>query len=124
MIFRLEFIAEEAKENGIKLPVENAKDLRKWLQEQKSQAIFKNGNKVGQGQNWSIFDFCNQFLQTRSQLEKATIDICRRLYLENVVYAEIRFCPTLHTSLGLSAEEALQAVVAGNSVRNTNYLPI
>ena len=53
------------------------------------------------------------FLQTRSELEEATIDILQRLRRENVVYAEIRFCPTLHTLESLSSEEALQAVMKG-----------
>ena len=88
--------------------------LRTWLQEQKSQAIVKNANKVGKNQNWSIFDFCNQFLQTKRQIEEAVIDLCERLSRGNVIYAEIRFCPSLHTKEGLTVDEAVQASIAGN----------
>ena len=61
-------------------------------------------------------------MQTRRQLEKATLDICTRLAEENVIYAEIRFCPSLHTSRDLSAEEALQAVIAGNFLSNLLFI--
>ena len=53
------------------------------------------------------------FLQTAIELEEATVDILQRLRKENVVYAEIRFCPTLHTLESLTSEEALQAVMKG-----------
>ena len=49
-----------------------------------------------------MFDFCNQFLQTSAELREATLDLLDRLAEENVVYAEIRFCPDLHTSEGLT----------------------
>ena len=55
------------------------------------------------------------FLQTYSELEDATVDIIQRLRKENVFYAEIRFCPTLHTLESLSSEEALQAVMKGTT---------
>ena len=66
-----------------------------------------------QGKNWKVFDFCNMFLQTAIELEEATVDILQRLRKENVVYAEIRFCPTLHTLESLTSEEALLAVMKG-----------
>ena len=53
------------------------------------------------------------FLQTAVELEEATVDLLQRLRKENVVYAEIRFCPTLHTLESLTSEEALQAVMKG-----------
>ena len=53
------------------------------------------------------------FLQTTCELEEATVDILQRLRKENVVYAEIRFCPTLHTLESLTSEEALKAVMKG-----------
>ena len=113
-----EFIFEEARKQNMELPITDVKDLRRYLQDQKRQAIFKNANKVGQGQNWSIFDFCNQFLQTFNQLELATMDLCNRLADFNVVYAEIRFCPALHTKQNLTAEQAVQAVLSGFRKQN------
>ena len=67
------------------------------------------------GKNWKVFDFCNMFLQTTCELEEATVDILQRLRKENVVYAEIRFCPTLHTLESLTSEEALNAVMRGKA---------
>ena len=99
---------------GIKLPVTNLKDnLRNWLQEQKLSALAKNSNRAEKGKNWGIFDFCNQFLQTEEQLKKATLSLCQRLIEKNVIYAEIRFCPELHTEKGISADQALKAVIDG-----------
>ena len=55
------------------------------------------------------------FLQTEDELIEATSDLLRRLRNENVVYAEIRFCPELHTNESLTSEEAVQAVLKGNT---------
>ena len=102
---------------GIKLPVANVKDnLRNWLQEKKLSALTKNSNRAEKGKNWGIFDFCNQFLQTEEQLKKATLDLCQRLIEKNVIYAEIRFCPELHTEKGITADQALKAVIDGKYV--------
>ena len=53
------------------------------------------------------------FLQTANELEEATSDLLQRLRIENVTYAEIRFCPQLHTLESLTSEEALLAVIKG-----------
>ena len=106
------------------MPVENPCDnLRSWLQEQKLSALKKNSNRAEKGKNWGVFDFCNQFLQNDEQLKQATLDLCQRLWRKNVVYAEIRFCPELHTEKGLDADQALQSVIAGmNQTTSTYYL--
>jgi len=115
-----EFIEEEAAKHGIDLPVENPCDnLRSWLQEQKLSALKKNSNRAEKGKNWGVFDFCNQFLQNDEQLKQATLDLCQRLWRKNVVYAEIRFCPELHTEKGLDADHALQSVIAGFRLQST-----
>ncbi|GMH95813.1 hypothetical protein TrVE_jg66 [Triparma verrucosa] len=72
------------------------------------------GNIQKPGGNWSIFDFCNQFLQTAEELREATCDLLTRLRRDhNVLLVEVRFCPTLHTLEGLSPREALEAVISG-----------
>jgi adenosine deaminase len=64
--------------------------------------------------NWLHFDFCNQFLQSRVELESATADLVEREFKEdNAVVIEIRFAPVLHCLEGLSVEEVVAAVVAG-----------
>ena len=42
------------------------------------------------GGNWPVFDWCNQFLQTRAELMEATRDLLHRLAEDGVVYAEVR----------------------------------
>ena len=73
-----------------------------------------NGNPEGEsGTNWSIFDFCNSFLQTEQALESCVQDLLKRLRDWNVVYAEIRFCPALHTLKGLTLDQIMAAVIKG-----------
>lgn len=59
------------------------------------------------------FDFINQYLQTEEALEMASYDLVQRLEKENVIYAEIRFAPILHTNNGLLLDEVVEAVLRG-----------
>jgi len=52
-------------------------------------------------------------LQTEQELSEGTHDVLEQLHSENVRLCEIRFCPNLHTMEGLSAAQAVRAVVAG-----------
>ncbi len=71
--------------------------------------------KVEEGGNWFAFDFCNRFLQTESSVSAAVADLLERLRRWNVDYAEVRFCPELHTEAGiLTSEEAVKAVLKGD----------
>ena len=51
-----------------------------------------------------------RLMQTVEQLEWVTTDLVEQLRRENIVYAEIRFAPLLHTQQGLSGEEVVEAV--------------
>lgn len=56
----------------------------------------------------------NRFLQTADELHEATRSLaCALRQVHNVRYAEIRFCPALHTLEGLSELEAVRAVASG-----------
>ena len=100
---------------NIPLPVDKDQ-LREWIHSQKTARLQKDGrNAVGDGQNWSVFDFCNQFLQTAEGLEEAVVDLLGRLDKWNVIYTEIRFCPTLHTNKGLTGDQVVEAVIRGNN---------
>jgi adenosine deaminase len=59
------------------------------------------------------FDFPLSLLQTKEAIEEATYLLCRELILEDCIYAEIRFAPQLHTSKGISQEEAVVAAIKG-----------
>ena len=97
---------------GIQLPAPPER-LRAWLMERKLEKYRRDDNKAEAGGNWPVFDWANQFLQTRTELTEATLDLLARLAEDGVIYAEIRFCPDLHTLEGLTPDQAVEAVVAG-----------
>ena len=109
-----EFIFERALARGIRLHVSEPRELRPFLQQQKLTQIAGGSRQEKQG-NWGIFDFCNQFLQSKEELSAATVDILFRLDLQAVKLCEIRFCPSLHVLEGLSEREAVAAVIKGFS---------
>lgn len=49
-------------------------------------------------------------MQTKEQLRIAVWDLFQQLAADNVIYAEIRFAPLLHTTRGLSPREVAAAV--------------
>lgn len=109
------FIVRRAAARHVALPPTVGPDgsgLREHLHAMKSLQI-QQGHKAAPGQNWDVFTFCNQFLQTREELMEATTDILFRFHAENVKLCEIRFCPSLHCLEGLSERDAVLAVVAG-----------
>ena len=105
------FIAERAKARNISIPVP-AHELRDYLHEMKVK-VRSAGTKTETTGNWSYFDFCNQFLQTAEELIEGTMQVCHQLISDGVWYAEIRFCPTLHTLEGLTETEVVKHVVEG-----------
>jgi adenosine deaminase len=60
-------------------------------------------------------------MQTEEQLRLVTLDLFEQLRADNMLYAEIRFAPLLHTEKGLSAREVVASVEAATAeaVRNT-----
>ncbi len=57
------------------------------------------------------FDFPISIMQTKEELENATIDLLNTLKTQNVVYAELRFAPQFHTKKGLSQDEVVSIVI-------------
>jgi len=53
-----------------------------------------------------------RLMQTKEQLRLVTQDLLTQLEQDNVLYAEIRFAPLLHTENGLSAQEVVRVVEA------------
>ena len=49
-------------------------------------------------------------MQSAEELRMVTLDLFGQLKRDNVIYAEIRFAPLLHTQKGLSAEEVVHVV--------------
>ncbi len=59
-------------------------------------------------------------MQTAEQLRWVTLDLFDQLKKDNVIYAEIRFAPLLHTAKGLSATEVVEIVneVVAEGIKN------
>jgi len=53
-----------------------------------------------------------ELMQTEEQLRLVTQDLFAQLVQDNVLYAEIRFAPLLHTEKGLSAQDVVRVVEA------------
>ena len=112
------FIASRALARGISCPPTS--EIRSFLHKRKTRSKHKESG-VGAGQNWGVFDYCNLFLQTFEEISEATKLVCNDLSLENVSYAEIRLCPSLHTKEGLMEAEAIRAVHEGIKSSNLEW---
>ena len=62
-----------------------------------------------------------ELMQTEAELTAVTHDVFKQLLADNVVYAEVRFAPLLHTSGGLAAESVVEIVneATARSIRET-----
>eukprot|EP00510_Aplanochytrium_minuta_P004249 CAMPEP_0184012612 /NCGR_PEP_ID=MMETSP0954-20121128/4522_1 /TAXON_ID=627963 /ORGANISM="Aplanochytrium sp, Strain PBS07" /LENGTH=371 /DNA_ID=CAMNT_0026292645 /DNA_START=129 /DNA_END=1244 /DNA_ORIENTATION=- len=125
------FIVKRARVRGVKLmppltakenssDTEAAHNLRTAIHRMKLDSI-KTGNKQSAGGNWPVFDFCNQFLQTTEELDEAVTLLCSNLVEENVRYAEIRFCPELHTLEGLDSCKVVSTVCTAFQKFSSKY---
>jgi adenosine deaminase len=65
------------------------------------------------GQSLSVFDTLVAALQTDSSLSEAAECTLNHLWDQRVAWAELRFCPGLHTDRGLSSQDAIRAVLSG-----------
>ena len=70
------------------------------------------------------FNFINNYLQTKENLELASYTLGRDLLAENVIYAEIRFAPLDHTKNGLKPNDVVNSVLSGlkKSGLNSNLI--
>ena len=59
------------------------------------------------------FDLANEIMQTKDNLIRIARELVEDLKKDNVIYAEVRFAPLLHTKKGLSEEEVVEAVLLG-----------
>lgn len=62
-----------------------------------------------------------ELIQTEEQLRLVTLDLFDQLKADNVLYAEIRFGPILHTQKGLTPKQVVKAVIeaTGEGVSRT-----
>ncbi len=59
------------------------------------------------------FDFPISLMQSSDHLYEIAKSLVHHLYMENVIYAEVRFAPMFHREQGLSFEEIVEAVLRG-----------
>lgn len=98
-------IIELADEHKVKLPSRDPQELSRWFARgcvQKSLPLYLE-----------TFDVTVAVMQTPEALKRVAIEALEDLGAEQVVYAEIRFAPVLHTAKGMSMDEAVLAVLEG-----------
>lgn len=59
------------------------------------------------------FALPNQLMQTKHDLETIVFDLLTELKSQDLVYAEIRFAPQLHTKKGLTQKEVIASAIGG-----------
>ncbi|MBQ0070759.1 MAG: adenosine deaminase [Spirochaetales bacterium] len=102
---RPETIIELAKEQGVVLPSEDPQELKEWF--------IRGCNEKSLVLYLETFAITTAVMQDRKSLNRVAKEEVLDLAEENVVYAEIRFAPMLHTRKGLSPEEVVKAVLQG-----------
>lgn len=67
------------------------------------------------------FDVPVKVLQTSEQIERAVFELYEDLSSQGVIWAETRFAPSLHTLLGLSYDEIVEAAIKGLNKAKAQY---
>lgn len=92
-----------------------------WLQEQGNDIALEKVKKAlmvdkdcrDLNEYLEKFDLPLQVLQTEEHIEQATFELFEDLAKQNVIYAEVRFAPVLHTKQGLKHDEIVEAAIKG-----------
>ena len=98
-------IIELAKERNIELPSYDSEELREWF--------IRGCKKKSLSLYLETFQITTAVMQDKEALFRVAKESVIDLSKENVVYAEIRFAPELHTKKGLNLEEVVTAVLKG-----------
>ena len=59
------------------------------------------------------FNLANEIMQSQENLTRIAKELVEDLKNDNVIYAEVRFAPLLHTKKGLTGEKVIEAVLLG-----------
>jgi adenosine deaminase len=97
-------VLELAAEIGHELPASDAESLAAWFAE------MADGSLV---QYLATFDHTVAVMQTGPALTRVARECVEDLAADGVVYAEVRYAPEQHVSLGLSLDEVVAAVQQG-----------
>ena len=101
---RLDTILELARDQGVTLPTFDRGDLYRML---------FAGDVGSLDEYLKAFDITLSVMQTEDALERCAYELCEDAHRENVRYIEIRYCPMLHTTLGLRPAQVVEAVLRG-----------
>ncbi len=99
-------VVELAHEYGYtSLPTDDVDDLKAW---------FNRGAKRNDLVLYlETFAHTVGVMQHRDAIERCAFECAQDLAADNVVYAEVRFAPELHTEAGLTLDEVVEAVLDG-----------
>lgn len=64
------------------------------------------------------FSLANDIMQTKENIFRVTKELITKLKDDNVIYAEVRFCPLFHLKEGLTQEEVVETVIS--SLKDNN----
>jgi len=64
------------------------------------------------------FDLPISLMQTKENLKEISKDLVNKLEKDNVIYAEVRFCPLFHIRDGLTLDEVIESILEG--LKNDN----
>ena len=99
-------VAELAREQGYRdLPTYDPGELGRWFVEGANR---RNLEHYLQG-----FAHTVAVMQSKDALQRVAAECAQDLAHDGVVYAEVRFAPELHTAVGLTLDEVVQAVLDG-----------
>lgn len=102
---RIETILDLAQRHNVSLPSSDASGLTK---------ILSIGEKRGTLEEYiARFDITLSVMQTPDSLKRIAYELIEDVAAENIRYIEIRYSPILHTSNGMTLEEAIFSVRDG-----------
>ncbi len=102
---RIETILDLARRHNVSLPSSDASGLTK---------ILSIGKKRGTLEEYiTRFDITLSVMQTRDSLKRIAYELIEDVAAENIRYIEIRYSPILHTSNGMTLDEAIFSVRDG-----------
>ena len=95
-------LAEQIGYDG--LPETDVGALAKWFDQSESGSLETYLDS---------FEHTIAVMQTGEALERVAYEAVLDLSADGVVYAEIRFCPALHTTRGLNSSQVVETVISG-----------
>ncbi|AJC49064.1 adenosine deaminase [Allofrancisella guangzhouensis] len=102
-----------ASEQNIDLPYQNPKELSNWFYEEFSSKNFERCFKA--------FDLSCAVMQTEDAIERVAFEFAEDHALQNVIYAEARFCPYFHRIKGLSYNQIVESIIKGFKKAKKKY---